>query len=94
MIKHVERKSYEIIFKKCFNPRCNHCADKLVISTVALGYLREHDFKFSNPVPSISHQGHCQTFLEMEPLSAEFIKTGNSLRYLTHVMVGFVKCFV
>ena len=94
MIKHVERKSHEIIFKKCVNPRCIHCADKPVISTVAWGYLRERDFKFPNPVPSINHQGHYQTFLEVEQLSSESIKTGNSFIYSTHVMIAFVKCFI
>ena len=95
MIKHVERrKSYEIIFKKCVNPRCSHCVDKPVISTVAWGYLREHDFKFPNPVPSINHQGHYQTFLEVEQLNSEFVKTGNSFRCSTHVMISFVKYFI
>ena len=95
MIKHVEkRKSYEIIFKKCVNRRCSHCVDKPVISTVAWGNLREHDFKFPNSVPSINHQGHYQTFLEGEQLNSEFVKTGNSFRYSTHVMISFVKCFI
>ena len=94
MIKHVERKSHEIIFKKCVNPRCSHCADKPVILTVAWGYLRERDFKFLNPVPSINHQGHYQTFLEVEQNNSEFIKTGNSFRYPTHVMIPFIKCFI
>ena len=95
MIKHVEkRKSYEIIFKKCVNRRCSHCVDKPVISTVAWGNLREHDFKFPNSVPSINHQGHYQTFLEVEQLSSESIKTGNSFVYSTHVMIAFVKCFI
>ena len=81
MIKHVERKSHEIIFKKGVNLRCSHCADKPVISTVAWVYLRERDFRFPNQVPSINHQVHYQTFLEVEQLNTEFIKTGNSFRY-------------
>ena len=69
MIKHVERKSHEIIFKKCVNPRCSHCADNPVILTVAWDYLRERDFKFPNAVPSINHQEH-------------FLKWSNSVQNL------------
>ena len=94
MIKQVERKSHEMIFKKCVNPRCSHRADKMVILSVAWDYLRVCDFKFPNPVPSINHKGHYQTFLEVEQLNSEFMKTGNSFRYSTYVMIPFVKCFI
>ena len=82
MAKHLERKSNEIVFKRCANPRCKHCVDKPIVSVKAWNYLKERNFKWSNPVSSSTHPGHYQTFAETEQLDPQFIKTGNSFKVL------------
>ena len=66
--KHIERKSHEIIFSKCSNPRCNHCASNPIISKTAWAFLSERNFKWPNPVPSTNFSGHYKTFIEISEM--------------------------
>lgn len=77
MIKHIERKSNEVIFKKCSNPRCGHCNSRPIISQKSWQYLQERDFKWPNPVSSLENPGHYKTFMEISDvddyLTGEFV---------------------
>lgn len=75
-MKHMDRKSNEIIFRKCNDPRCTHCSKRPVISTKAWNFLKERDFKWPNPIPSIKYPGHYMTFLEVEQITNEELVTG------------------
>ena len=46
--KHMGRKSNEIIFMKCVEPRCPHCKDRPIISKNAWSYMLEREFKWAN----------------------------------------------
>ena len=74
--KHMERKSNEIIFRKCVEPRCPHCIDCPIISKNAWSYMLEREFKWANPVESMEYPGHYQTFCEIENLDSDAIQTG------------------
>ena len=73
---HMERKSNEIIFMKCLEPRCPHCKDRPIISKNAWSYMLEKEFKWDNPVESMEFPGHYQTFCESENLDSDAIQTG------------------
>ena len=74
--KHMERKSNEIIFMKCVEPRCPHCIDCPIISKNAWSYILEREFKWANPIESMEYPGHYQTFCEIENLDSDSIQTG------------------
>ena len=76
MMKHIDRKSHEVIFRKCANPRCNHCVSNPVVSVKAWKYLKDREFKWPNPVDSVEYPRHYQTFLEVDKLDKDYIKTG------------------
>ena len=40
MVKHIDRKSNEVIFRKCTQPRCNHFRQNPVVSLETCIYLR------------------------------------------------------
>ena len=50
MLKHADRKSNELIFMKCVNPRCKHCSENPIIATTAWEDLKKNDFKWYNPM--------------------------------------------
>jgi len=77
MVKHIERKTNEILFRKCSDPRSNHCSNSQIISQNAWKYLAEREFKWPNPIPSLNHPDHFMTFLEMEQLDADALQTGD-----------------
>ena len=77
MIKHMQRKSNEVVIMKCNEPRCLHCSTRPVKSVEAWGYLSERDFKWPNPIQSTEHPNHYKTFLEMDQLDNEFVTTSN-----------------
>ena len=79
MLAHCDRKSHEVIFKKCVRPRCNHCTSSPVIATNAWSYLKEREFKWANPVESVSNPEHYKTFIEMEDVEVENMLTGNCI---------------
>ena len=83
MLDHMERKSNELIFRKCIEPRCTHCSSNPVKAVKAWEYLKNRDFKWANPVPSTKYPGHFMTFLEIEELDTVYLKTGNII--LQHV---------
>jgi len=77
-MKHMERKSNEVIFKKCVDPRCDHCSSRPIISTAAWDFIKERDFVWPNPIPSPTYENHYMTFLEMCEIGNEFLITGNA----------------
>ena len=81
MTKHVDRKSNEAIFRKCVDPRCDYCTTHPIISTKSWEYLREREFKWPNPVPSLNYPGHFKTFLEVDQLDSEYIEIGMCIMY-------------
>ena len=76
MFKHLERKSNEVIIRKCSDPRCGHCVENPPKQSPAWKWLAERDFKWPNPVPSINHPEHYITFMEIEQIATEMIKSG------------------
>ena len=76
MFKHLERKSNELIFSKCCNPRCDYCQERPIVAKEAWNYLQERDFKWANPMPSTESPGHYMTFLEVSKIDKDFIVTG------------------
>ena len=54
MFAHMERKSNELIFRKCVDPRCKYCPTQPVKCIKLCNYLEERDFKWSNPLPSMA----------------------------------------
>ena len=78
LTKHVDRKSNELIFMKCYDPRCAFCVQHPVKAVQVWNFLRERDFKWFNPVPSTSHQGHYKTFLEMLEMETTALQTGDA----------------
>lgn len=76
MAKHIDRKSNEVIFRKCSEPRCYHCSTHPIIAKEAWGFLKDRDFKLPNPIPSLDHPGHYMTFKEVELMDNSELKTG------------------
>ena len=81
MLAHIDRKSHEIVFCKCTNPRCDHCTGNPPnASSKVWQYMKEREFKWPNPLPSVEHPGHYMTYLEIENLGTVFWNvTGNGL---------------
>ena len=44
MAKHIDRKSNEVIFQKCSDPRCSHCSTRPILSKMAWEFLK-HEYK-------------------------------------------------
>ena len=76
MLKHADRKSNELIFMKCVNPRCKHCSENPIIATTAWEDLKKNDFKWYNPMASTKFPGHYMTFLESLEVDTQLHKTG------------------
>ena len=73
MLAHIDRKSHEIVFCKCTNPRCDHCTGNPPnASSKVWQYMKEREFKWPNPLPSVEHPGHYMTYLEIENLGTVF----------------------
>ena len=90
MMKHIDRKSNEVIFRKFVDPRCDHCSSSPIISTEAWNYLKEREFKWPNPIPSTAdHPGHFKTFIEIDKLDSESITTG---MFLIHILLELKSC--
>lgn len=81
MFSHMERKSNELIFRKCPEPRCNYCPENPVKALQLWNYLRDQDFKWPNPMPSPQHPGHYMTYMELENIDKNSLKTGKVLLY-------------
>ena len=75
MLKHVPRKSNELIYMKCLNPRCNHCSKNPIITTDTWEDLKKNEFKWHNLVASTKFPGHYMTFLESLEVGKEMHKT-------------------
>ena len=76
--KHVDRKSNELIYLKCVDPRCEYCTSNPNKAVDAWKYLKEREFKWPNQEPLTSHTGHFQTFMEVERIDKDFISTGDT----------------
>ena len=65
LVKHANRKAYQIEFIRCENEECNHCAKLPVRENQFLELI--HEFGGSCPVPEESeiHKGHYKTFLDV-----------------------------
>ena len=68
MFKHIERKSHEIIFRKCGLTSCDHCRSNPIVSVNAWE---------SNPMPSAEFPNHFMTFLEVPNVDNNSLKTGD-----------------
>ena len=66
----------KLFFKNVWDPSCSHCTEHLIISTKAWDYLKERDFKWVNPTPSLTCPGHYKTYLEIDELDAQHYQTG------------------
>ena len=89
MRKHIDRKSNEVVFRKCVDPSCSYCTEHSIISTKAWDYLKERDFKWPNPTPSLTCPGHYKTYLEIDKLDAEHYQTGFSKDFLIKILKDF-----
>ena len=76
MRKHIDRKSNEVVFRKCVDPSCSYCTEHPIISTKAWDYLKERDFKWPNPTTSLTCPVHYKTYLEIDELDAQHYQTG------------------
>ena len=76
MCKHMDRKSNEVVFRKCVDPSCSHCTEHQIISTKAWDYLKERDFIWPNPTPSLTCPVHYKNYLEIDELDAQHCQTG------------------
>ena len=65
LFKHIDRKSNEVIFCKCVDPRCSHCTKHPIMSTQTWQFLSERGFNWFNPKPSMETPDHYLTFIEM-----------------------------
>ena len=65
MVKHLDRRRNELIFRKCDDPLCSHCVSNPVHATAAFEFLRRRNFCVSEPEKSKNHPEHYSTFLEM-----------------------------
>jgi len=86
MLKHIERKSNEIIFRKCNNPNCRHCLNHPIVSKKSWEYLHSKNFKWPNPTESESFPGHYKTYLEVDEIDEEFLTTGLSHYFFIEVL--------
>ena len=86
MFIHLQKKSNEIIFQKCYKPNCTHCTSSPVIAAKVWDHLKERDFKWPNPVPSEAHPGHFKTFMEVECDAAPYTTGDDGLPF--SLMVG------
>ena len=77
MLKHMERKSNELVFRKCQDLICHHCTKNPVKATEFWNYLEKRHFKLPNPLQSQHHPGHYMTFLEIEEKPHDDICTGD-----------------
>ena len=77
LFKHIDRKSNEVIFCKCTNPRCPHCTEKPIISTKVWDFLKEREFKWMNPKLSVAHPGHYLTCFDMCDVANEYLAIGD-----------------
>ena len=75
ILKHLDRKSNELIYRKCTDPRCDHCSSNPILSKKS--FLKMSDFKWPNPKPSSMHDNHYMTFMEMSNLECDEYLTGN-----------------
>lgn len=76
MVKHIDRKSNEIVFMKCSDPLCPHCSKNPVQCRQIWSFLKEREFKWWNPEQSKTHPEHFSTFLEMCELDSGALATG------------------
>ena len=58
MLRHMEKESNEIIFKKCQDKDCNHCSVNPVIATSFWDYMMKNAYIFSNLIESSFHPRH------------------------------------
>ena len=75
-LKHIDRKSNEIIFMKCIDRKCEFCIQHPIKCTDTWNYLKERSFFWSNPLPSRDNPGHYRTFIEMSSLDTNALPKG------------------
>ena len=75
LFAHMERKTCELIFRKCVEPRCIYCLKHAVRALNTWQYIKERDFKWANPLPSLHYSGHFMTFVEIGELDNDALKT-------------------
>ena len=86
LFDHLEKKSNEIIFRKCVRPSCKHCTENPIIATKAWEELQQSGFKWPNPVESENFPGHFKTYREIiESPSSDFIVGDEGLPYTLKV---------
>ena len=93
MFKHLERKSNEVIFRKCPDPRCSYCVENPPKQSPAWNYLAERDFKWPNPVPSTDYPEHYMTFMEIEQIATEMLKSGINTKQIQKSRIQFKEKF-
>ena len=76
MMKHIDRKSNEIVFCKCMDPACSYFSSHPIRASKMWEFLRKKEFKWFNPVPSTTHPGHYLTFLEVLQLDKKDLPLG------------------
>ena len=74
MLRHLNRKSNELVFMKCSSPTCSICAGKPWQAKKTHKFLEERNFKLFRPEESENHPGQYATFLELCQLPPENIK--------------------
>ena len=89
MCKHIDRKTNEVVFRKCVDLSCLHCTEHPNISTKAWDYLKERHFKWPNPTSSLTCPGHFKTYLEIDELDAQHYQTG----FLKDIPIKILKDF-
>ena len=81
LFNHLEKKSNEIIFRKCSRPACSHCVENPIIAVKAWEELERCDFKWPNPVSSDEFLGHFKTYREIMQDPSTFICADEGLPY-------------
>lgn len=77
MLAHMERKSHELIFRKCIDPKCDYCSTHPIVARNAWTSLKEDGFRWPNPQTSNEHPGHFMTYIELTQQDAQFYLTGD-----------------
>ena len=75
-LKHIDRKSNEIIFMKCIDRKYEFCKQHPIKCTDTRNYLKERSFIWFNVLPSRDNLGHYRTFIEMSSLDTNALPKG------------------
>ena len=74
MLRHLNRKSNEVVLMKCISRTCAVCAGESWQANKVHLFLEKRKFKLSRPEESEPHPGHYTDLLELCQLPSETVK--------------------